>query len=154
MPQVDRHLLLPYRAQDMYNLVRDVRAYPQFLPWCPSTQVWEQSDPLVIEARVDIAFLGIRSHFRTRNTHVEAQSIVLELVDGPFRHLRGSWQFRPLGDQACKVSVALDYHFAAGLLGRAIAPVFGKIAESLIDAFAERAEVLFGSDGAASGLVP
>lgn len=147
MHRVDRHILLPYPCEDMFALVGDVRAYPQFLPWCPSTQVWPGTDPDVIEARVDIAYLGIRSHFRTRNSHHAPDRIVLELVEGPFRHLRGSWQFRALGEDACKVSLELEYHFAAGLLGRAIAPVFGKIAESLIDAFALRAQTLHGHDG-------
>jgi ribosome-associated toxin RatA of RatAB toxin-antitoxin module len=156
MHRVDRSLLLPYSSAQMFALVRDVASYPQFLPWCPSTQVRVLSAPGeaeaapgqdVIEARVEIGYLGVRSHFTTRNAHHAPDRIDLELLDGPFRRLHGHWHFRALGEQACKVSLVLEYGFAGGLLGRAIAPVFDKVANSLIDAFAARARALYGEGG-------
>jgi ribosome-associated toxin RatA of RatAB toxin-antitoxin module len=133
----------------MFALVRNVAAYPQFLPWCPSARVWPQHEPEIVQARVDIAYMGVRSHFVTRNEHRFPESIVLTLVDGPFRQLKGDWHFHSLGEAACKVSLTLEYRFAAGLLGRAIAPVFENVANSLIDAFAARAQALYGEGGMA-----
>jgi ribosome-associated toxin RatA of RatAB toxin-antitoxin module len=136
----------------MFALVRAVERYPEFLPWCPSSHVQPLeaasgeggADADRVQARVDIAYLGVRSHFTTRNTHHRPSAIDLELVDGPFRSLQGRWTFRELGADACKVGLELDYGFAAGLLGRAIAPVFERVANSLVDAFAARAEALYG----------
>lgn len=156
MHRVDRSLLLPYSCAQMFALVQDVAAYPQFLPWCASTEVRPQAMPDVadevdgagvIEARINIAFLGVHSHFTTRNEHQAPEFIRLTLVDGPFHDLQGEWRFQPLSDSACKVSLLLSYRFGAGLLGRAIAPVFEKIANSLIDAFAKRAQQLYGDGG-------
>jgi ribosome-associated toxin RatA of RatAB toxin-antitoxin module len=128
----------------MFALVQDVPAYPQFLPWCPSTQVRPQTQPDVVDARIDIAYLGVRSHFATRNEHRFPDSIRLTLIDGPFRELQGQWSFLALGEDACKVTLVLEYRFAPGLLGRVLAPVFEKVANSLIDAFAGRAQALYG----------
>ena len=144
MHRVDRSLLVPYSDAQMFALVRDVERYPQFLPWCPSTQVQAGGADGDIDARVDIAYLGVRSHFTTHNVHVHPSRIELHLVDGPFRRLQGNWTFRALGPQACKVSLELEYGFGAGLLGRAIAPVFERVANSLVDAFAARAQDLYG----------
>jgi ribosome-associated toxin RatA of RatAB toxin-antitoxin module len=145
MHRVDRSILVPYSSAKMFALVGDVAAYPQFLPWCPSSQEWPQSQPDVTQARVDIAYLGVRSHFTTRNVHRFPESIELTLVDGPFRELSGKWSFQALRQDACKVTLALQYRFGPGLLGRAVAPVFERVANSLIDAFAKRADDLYGS---------
>lgn len=129
----------------MYALVQDVAQYPSFLPWCAAGHVRAGDREGIVEARVDIAYLGVRSHFTTRNTGSFPDAIELDLVDGPFRDLHGSWTFLPLRDQGCKVTFELQYRFATGLLGRAVAPVFEGLANSLVDAFAERAQVLYGA---------
>jgi ribosome-associated toxin RatA of RatAB toxin-antitoxin module len=152
MHSVHRSVLVPYSDAQMFELVRDVERYPQFLPWCPAAQVQAPAAGAApaaageefVQARVDIAYLGVRSHFTTRNTNRHPSAIELALVDGPFRSLRGRWSFQALGPAACKVSLELEYGFAAGLLGRAIAPVFEHVANSLIDAFAARAQDLYG----------
>jgi ribosome-associated toxin RatA of RatAB toxin-antitoxin module len=145
MASVDRSILVPYSSAQMFALVRDVKRYPEFLPWCAASAERNLESGEIIEARVDFAYLGVRSHFTTRNVHQFPARIELTLVDGPFRELRGNWSFHALGDAACKVSLELEYRFAAGLLGRMIAPVFERVANSLIDAFAARAHALYGS---------
>ena len=130
----------------MYELVRDVSRYPEFLPWCPSSHVEvppHEDGGRVLQARIDMAYLGVRSSFTTRNVHQFPESISLELVDGPFRSLQGHWRFRALGDEGCKVTLELEYRFAAGLLARMVAPVFERVAGSLVDAFAARARQLY-----------
>ena len=85
----------------------------------------------------------MRSRFTTHNVSYHPREIRLTLVDGPFRRLSGHWHFLELPEQSCKVSLHLQYQFAAGVLGRLVAPVFDSIAGSLIDAFARRAESLY-----------
>ena len=144
MHRVNRSLLVCYSDAQMYALVRDVEQYPQFLPWCPSTQVRPLGSDGDLEARVDIAYLGVHSHFTTHNVHRPPARIELRLVDGPFRNLQGNWSFRALAPDACKVTLELEYSFGPGLLGRVVAPVFELVANSLVDAFAARAQSLYG----------
>ena len=129
----------------MFALVRDVAQYPKFLPWCAASHVQAPGGGETLVARVDIAYMGVRSSFTTRNVHHGCETIDLTLIDGPFRDLHGRWSFQPLQEEGCKVTLDLHYRFAAGLLGRVVAPVFGHVANSLIDAFAERADRIYGT---------
>jgi ribosome-associated toxin RatA of RatAB toxin-antitoxin module len=143
MPHVERSVYVHYSAEQMFDLVEDVESYPQFLPWCAGSRVIADHEGGV-DASVDIAYRGIRTRFTTRNQHRYPEQIRLALIEGPFRSLNGHWNFIALRAGACKVHLALDYQFASGLLGRAIAPVFDAIADSLVDSFARRAEELYG----------
>jgi ribosome-associated toxin RatA of RatAB toxin-antitoxin module len=127
----------------MFDLVADVEAYPEFLPWCGGSRVLADHGGGV-DASVDIAYLGIRARFTTRNDHRYPERIRIHLVEGPFKTLKGYWHFLPLRAGACKVHLSLHYEFSSGLLGRAVAPVFDSIANSMVDSFAERAEQLYG----------
>ena len=127
----------------MFELVARVEDYPGFLPWCPGTKVHPRDDGMV-DATVEIQYRGVRTSFTTRNRYTPYQRVEMELVDGPFRRLHGEWIFRELRADACRVQLSLHYQFAAGLLGRAIAPVFESIAGTMIDSFTRRAEILHG----------
>ncbi|MBK9245864.1 MAG: type II toxin-antitoxin system RatA family toxin [Burkholderiales bacterium] len=144
MHRVERSVLVPYTAGQMFELVAAVNEYPRFLPWCAGTHVRPRRDGL-LEATIEIHYRGVRSRFTTCNDHRAPESIHMALVEGPFRRLAGQWDFRPLRDDACKVHLSLHYDFAPGLLGRAIAPVFESIAGSLVDSFTRRAEALYES---------
>lgn len=144
MHRVERSVLVPYSANEMFGLVADIKSYPKFLPWCSATRVRPQNDGS-IEATVEIDYRGVRSQFTTLNEHEAPSEIRMTLVEGPFRRLWGEWKFTPLRDDACKVHLCLHFQFATGLIGRVIAPVFEGIANSLVDAFSRRAESVYGS---------
>ena len=95
-------------------------------------------------ATVTIDYRGIRQRFTTVNLNQPHEAISMRLREGPFARLEGEWRFRSLREDACKVEFSLDYVFARGLLGRALAPVFDQIARSFIDAFVRRAEQVYG----------
>jgi ribosome-associated toxin RatA of RatAB toxin-antitoxin module len=94
----------------------------------------------VVVATVRIDYLGLKQSFTTRNCNTPHERISLELVDGPFTELDGQWQFEDLGSDGCKVQFALAYTMRSGLLGRALAPVFGKITSTMVDAFVHEAD--------------
>ena len=142
MQRVDRSILVPYSVDQMFDLVADVAAYPQFLPWCAGASTQPRA-PYGVQANLAIDYRGVRSRFTTHNTHVRPTSIRIDLLDGPFRRLHGQWRFHALRSDACRVELHLQYEFAIGLLGRAIAPVFDGISASLIDAFSQRADALY-----------
>ena len=146
MKSVHKSVLIWYSAEEMFGLVQDVAAYPDFLPWCEQAQVLEE-DAGGMKAQVGIAFAGLRQSFTTRNTHVPGRQIDLALVDGPFSHLEGHWRFTPVGEpgeRACKVELSLDYAFRSATLAGLVGPVFDKIAGSLVEAFVKRAGQVLG----------
>ena len=86
MPQISRTALVPYSAEQMYQLVNDVQSYPQFLPGCTGSRILE-STPGQMTAAVDVSKAGISKTFTTRNQLTSNQSILMNLVDGPFKNL-------------------------------------------------------------------
>ncbi len=144
MPQVHKSVLIWYSPQEMYDLVTDVPAYPQFLPWCGGASV-EAQEGDTVRASVTIDFKGIRQSFTTQNTNVPGQEVRMRLVEGPFSALQGRWVFNPLADgKACKVEFLLDYKFSNFLVEKVIGPVFNHIASSFVDAFVQRAKQVYG----------
>jgi ribosome-associated toxin RatA of RatAB toxin-antitoxin module len=70
--------------------------------------------------------------------------IEIQLVEGPFSSLHGCWQFDPLGDQGCKISLFIEYDFSSRMLGMVVGPVFNQIANTLVDSFQKRAVEIYG----------
>ena len=132
----------------MLDLVNDVARYPEFLPWCAGAEVVEEDDRAQV-AGLKISYKGIKQRFSTRNLVEEPSadqpgSIVMTLVDGPFRSLDGRWLFKPLSRESCKIEFTLRYQFSNRILEKTVGPAFGRIADSYVDAFVKRAEALYG----------
>ena len=142
MPQISRTALVPYSAEQMYQLVNDVQSYPEFIPGCTGSRVLE-SGPTQMTAAVDVSKAGISKTFTTRNTLLDNQSINMQLVDGPFRKLMGGWQFTPLSEEACKVELHLDFEFTNKLIELAFGKVFKELAGSMVQAFTQRAKEVY-----------
>jgi ribosome-associated toxin RatA of RatAB toxin-antitoxin module len=125
----------------MFDLVNDVERYPARFGWCASAEVLEDRDDLRV-ARLGLRFAGATATFTTRNELERPTRIGLELVDGPFRALRGQWWFQPLGDAGCKVMLDLDFEMNGGLVGTALAIGFHKLADHLVEEFVRAAQAL------------
>jgi ribosome-associated toxin RatA of RatAB toxin-antitoxin module len=141
MAIVEKSVLVHFSANQMFNLVRAVADYPQFLPWCGAGSV-EPVEPNVEKATVEIAFKGVRQSFCTMNKLTPNEEIHMTLVDGPFTHLEGTWHFLELTPDACKVHFKLEYEFSSKLLEQLVGPVFTGLANSFVDSFIKRAETL------------
>ena len=143
MHSVERSVLVPHSASQMFDLVADVEKYPEFMPWCGGASV-SARDEKGMQASITISLAGIKQTFTTRNTHQYPTCIELELVDGPFSVLKGKWQFLALSEDACKVLFTLNYAFSNHALETLVGPIFNRIATSFIDSFTQRAQVCFG----------
>ncbi len=142
MAVVKKSVLIHYSAQQMFALVDDVAAYPQFLPWCGGASVVPVNDNTV-HATVHIDYHHIKHSFTTENVRQPPERIDITLKNGPFRQLDGSWHFIPLSDSACKIELQLHYEFSGKLLEKAFGPVFHYIANNFVDAFVQRAEEIY-----------
>lgn len=143
MVEVKKSVLVGYSAARMFALVDAVENYPEFLPWCGGTHVIFR-DAQITRATILIRYRGVSQSFTTENAKQEPQLMLLKLIEGPFKALDGSWRFSDLGGAGCKVELTLRYEFASRLLEKLVGPVFGFIANTLIDAFVKRAHSVYG----------
>ena len=143
MALVEKSVLIEYSAAQMYALVENVAAYPEFLPWCGGTEILKKEGDIT-RAAITIDFRGIKQRFSTENRADPPQLIEMSLLDGPFRQLDGNWRFKALGQDACKVEFRLHYEFSSKLLEKIVGPVFHFIASTFVDSFVKRARQLYG----------
>lgn len=139
---VQRSALVSFSAQQMFDLVNDIEAYPQYMDGCTAAKVLKREGDF-LEARLELSKAGVRQSFTTRN-HLQApEKMSMVLVDGPFKRLEGCWNFMRLSDNACKVSFELTFELQNSLLGMAIGKLFESVASKQVDALCERAKQVY-----------
>lgn len=142
--EIKRTALVLHSAMDMFRLVHDVPAYPEFLSWCIGSEVHEQTSDEQL-ASLGVRIGGVDHSFTTRNRFVPGEQLTLSLVEGPFSHLSGEWQFKALGDDGCKVTLLLNFDFSSSVLSSAFRRGFAHVADKLVYDFGKRADVIYGS---------
>ncbi|MDG2376124.1 MAG: type II toxin-antitoxin system RatA family toxin [Woeseiaceae bacterium] len=143
MRHVNKSALVPYSATELFDLVDDVDAYAEFLPWCSRSAVLKRDDE-VVDATIELQKGSVSKAFTTRNLRAPGESLSIELLGGPFRHLQGGWRFRDLGEAGCKVSLELDFEFESRLVDMMFGAFFQDTCNSLVDAFVQRASEVYG----------
>jgi ribosome-associated toxin RatA of RatAB toxin-antitoxin module len=143
MPRIRRRAHVQYTAQQMFDLVNDVEAYPKFLHWCAGARV-ESAGESHIEATLDIGIAGLHKSFRTRNTLERPKRITMALVSGPFNRLDGEWQFTDSPSGGADIELSLDYEISHSPLGFVLAKAFEEVARSQMSAFVRRADEVYG----------
>ena len=144
MTTVERNALVRISARRMFDLVEDIDAYDQFLPWCHASRILKREGN-VVEAELEIARGGFRKAFSTRNTSFGHEKITMNLIKGPFSSLEGAWTFLPLREDASKISLELEFEMAGKLTNLAFGAVFNQICNSMVGAFSQRAKELYGA---------
>ena len=142
MPRITRSALVPFSAEQMYQLVNDVESYPDFVPGCAGARVMDADDNSMTAA-VDVSKAGIKKTFVTRNHLFPGESIDMELVEGPFQKLVGGWKFVALDVDACKIELNLDFEFTNILVEKAFGHVFNELAANMVKAFTQRARDMY-----------
>lgn len=143
MAHVTKTVLVAQPAWRMFELVDAVEKYAEFLPWCGASEC-NYRDDRITRATLHINYRGIRQSFSTENTKTPPALMQLKLIEGPFRTLEGHWQFTDLAGKGCKIELSLHYEFSSRLLEKLVGPVFGYIANTMVDAFVKRAQALYG----------
>lgn len=126
----------------MFELVRDVARYPEFLGWVRAAEVHEEN-PLWQRATLEVQLIGMVRRFTTRNSLVPAKELLMELDSGPFRNLRGKWCFQAVGE-GCRVSLDLAFDMGPSLLMLPFQRSFSQMADRMVDDFTRRAEQVHG----------
>ena len=141
MPTVNRSALVRHSARAMFDLVNDFERYPEFLSGCSNAELLERDEDH-LKGRLTLSKAGMQQSFVTRNDLYAPERIELNLVDGPFKRLQGTWLFTPLGEDACKVSLEMDFDFSNRLLG-AFGKLFSQVAAQMVEAFTRRADQIY-----------
>jgi ribosome-associated toxin RatA of RatAB toxin-antitoxin module len=142
MTMVQKSALVKYSAQQMFDLVNDIEAYPQFLPWCSGSQILKHSGD-VVEAELSISKGGFKKSFSTRNQLDYGGRITVSLLNGPFSRLEGVWNFMPLREDASKISLDLEFEMSGKLASLAFGAVFNQIANTMVSSFTQRAKQVY-----------
>lgn len=143
MKIVKRSALVTYSPLQMFAVVNDIAAYPQFLPWCSGAKILSQSDTEMV-ARLDLEKAGIRQSFTTRNTWDSPTAMEMNLVEGPFSYLKGVWSLQALGTDGCRISVQLTFELNSRVMNATLGKVFSVASDKMVDAFCQRAERIYG----------
>ncbi len=135
--------ILPYRAEQMYDLVADVARYPEFLPWCTGARVREKHEDLIV-ADLMIGFKMVRERFTSRvHLNRPALHIDVEYIDGPFKYLKNHWQFVDIENGHCRVDFHLEFEFRSAVLQKLIGVLFHEAVRRMVSAFETRAKQLY-----------
>jgi ribosome-associated toxin RatA of RatAB toxin-antitoxin module len=126
----------------MYSLVNDIETYPDFLPWCTDANIIS-SNEATLTASISISVGRIKKIFTTLNTMRKGISINMTLIKGPFKELNGQWIFQDNSAGGSTVSLEMQFEFKNKLLKYTFGTAFKKIIDSLVDAFIERAYVIY-----------
>ena len=149
MPTHAEQRLLPYRPDQMFDLVAGVERYPEFLPWCKAARITRREGE-VFHADLVIAFKVFRERFSSRVTLHPKIKIDVEYINGPFRYLNNHWQFEP-HPEGCLVDFYVDFEFKSKLLQNLIGLLFNEAVNRMVAAFEGRARQLYQPVAAEAG---
>ena len=141
MPSHHETRRLPYTPEQMFDLVADVKRYPEFLPWVSAMRV-RRDGPTETLADMIVGFKGLRETFTSRVAKQRPDHIHVDYVDGPLKHLRNDWTFRPEGE-GCAVDFLVDFQFKNRVFEMLAGQVFGAALRRMIGAFETRAAQLY-----------
>ncbi|WP_306003803.1 type II toxin-antitoxin system RatA family toxin [Brevundimonas sp. C43] len=140
--------ILPYAPKQLADLVADVRAYPDFVPWVTSMRVWngrEEGDGVGLQdAEASVGFSFLKERFSTWVRHDRnAPKVEVGLLRGPFKHLKNRWEFFPHQD-GTRLEFIIDFAFKSRMLDMMLSANFDRAVEKLIGCFEAEAKRRFG----------
>ena len=138
MITIKKNALVFHSREKMFTLVDKVEDYPNFLSWCGKTEVIERTEKIT-KATILINYHNVKQSFTTENVKVFPVKMNINLIDGPFKILKGEWNFIEIEKDACKIEFELQYEFSNYFLDKLISPVFNMIANTFIDNFIAKA---------------
>ena len=140
---VEKSALVKFSAQQMFDIVNDIEAYPEYFSWCKSSRILAKRDASQ-DAELVIAKGGLQKAFSTHNKLKNGEQIYMVLLDGPFKSLEGMWNFKPLRADASKISLNLEFEVNGKIASLTFGTVFNQLCGGMVSAFSQRAKQLYG----------
>lgn len=149
MPHHHERRSLPHSATQMYDLVADVRRYPEFLPWVSAIRIRQDSETEMLADMV-VGFKSLRETFSSRVVKTPHSSIVVDYLDGPMKHLHNHWQFEDAVGGGSIVEFTVDFSFRNRVFEALAGQFFDSALRKMTSAFIERADDLYGSSSSSA----
>lgn len=140
---------LPYSAEQMFDLVADVKRYAEFLPWVIATRVRSDSETEMVADMV-VGFKSLRESFTSRVAKDRPREIAVHYIDGPLSDLDNVWTFRPTGENSCEIDFAVDFQFRNKVFQALAGQYFDRAFRKMVEAFEARADALYGSSSSSA----
>lgn len=140
---------MPWSVEQMFDLVADVRRYPEFLPWVVATRIKSDSEHEMI-ADMLVGFNALREKFTSRVKKNRPTTIVVDYLDGPLRRLENDWTFTPDENGGCVVDFTVDFTFRNAIFEKLAGQYLDRAFRKMVSAFETRAEALYGSSNSSA----
>ena len=149
MPYIVETRELSWSAEQMYDLVADVRRYAEFLPWVVATRI-KSDDESVMIADMLVGFSALREKFTSRVHKDRPRAIKVEYIEGPLKNLENDWTFTPSPGGGCTVDFCVDFAFRNALFEKLAGQYLDSAFRKMVAAFEKRAEQLYGSSSSSA----
>lgn len=146
MPHHHERRSLPHNAAQMYDLVADVRRYPEFLPWVSAIRIRKDEESEML-ADMIVGFKSLRETFSSRVVKTPKSSIIVDYLDGPMKHLHNAWTFEDVKGGGSIVEFTVDFSFRNRVFEALAGQFFDSALRKMTTAFVERADALYGAGG-------
>tara|TARA_B100001175_G_scaffold293907_1_gene280754 strand:+ start:298 stop:735 length:438 start_codon:yes stop_codon:yes gene_type:complete len=138
---VTRHIARD--KQTLIDFVLDIEKYPEFIPFCIDSKVYETNDNgNEIEIIADLT-IGKKPFIDTYKSDVrydkKNDSIHVTNIDGPLKHLENNWKFVEK-DNLTEVKFDVDFEIKNKFLNLIMEKSFQFGLNKIADAFQKRAE--------------
>jgi coenzyme Q-binding protein COQ10 len=144
MPKLFKTITAAYSQHQLFDLVADVAAYPQFLPFCTKTDIHETSDTHMI-ADMHIGYKNFTGAFQSKVTKEFPRILRMEQTHGSLKYLHSNWSFQPHATSTLStIEFTIDFEPSSWLVGKLITPVLDEIGTLMIQSFLNRAKVIYG----------
>ena len=142
MHKYSNSIVLPFNAKQLYNIIIDVEAYPDFLPWCLSSRIVKKYDENNFDAELTVGYKAIDEKYISRIQAEHEKKVISKAISGPFKSLDSSWHFKNINKKQCKVDFMIEYQFKSFFLDKVMGSLFKKATIKMLDAFELRAKNL------------
>ena len=151
MPGIHQQRVLPFTPEQMFDLVADVKRYPEFLPWVIATRIQSDSETEMVADMV-VGFKAIREKFTSRVVKQRPDHLEVFYIDGPLKDLDNNWTFTPTEDGGCEIDFCVEFTFRNAVFEALAGQYFDRAFRKMVQAFEDRADALYGRENAAANL--
>ena len=149
MPGIHQQRVLPFAPEQMFDLVADVKRYPEFLPWVIATRIQSDSEMEMVADMV-VGFKSLRESFTSRVDKDRPREIAVHYIDGPLSDLDNVWTFRPIDENSCEIDFAVDFQFKNRVFQALAGQYFDRAFRKMVEAFEKRADALYGNNSSSA----
>ena len=131
-----------FSDKQIFDLIIDIEKYPEFLPWCKSTNIYDKNSN-TFYSDMEVGFNLIKAKFTSKVTVLESKNIHSEAINGPFHKMNNLWEIEKLSKNKCLITLNVEFDFKSFLLKNLMGQLFEVASIKMIDAFENRAEYLY-----------